>query len=70
MMTAVTPPRHTKSGGMSRLGNRANGRRYAHRPVMIGTDVIGASLASPDHDGSMIKSRMTIVSSRLVAALD
>jgi hypothetical protein len=50
---------------MSRLGDRANGRKAAHSGGVIGT-----RFASPDPDRNMIKTRLTIAASRFVAALD
>jgi len=65
MTTAVTPPRHTKSGGMSRLGDAAN------RPSAADlSGVTGPYLASPDPDRNMVKSSMTIGIPRFAAALD
>ena len=63
-MTAVTLL-DTPSGGMSRLGDRANGRKAAHR-----SGVIGTYLASPDPDRNMIKTGMTIAAPQFVLALD
>jgi hypothetical protein len=37
MMTAVTPSRHTRIGGMSRLGESFGRPKIAHRAGVIGT---------------------------------